>query len=322
MSDLSTTETAFEGLRLTRERPRTVLWWWAAYIAASLIQFFIAIQSPFLRLNDQLTALQGQSEALQRNASDPAAAQQFLTTLGHIAGPMLLFAILVLLIQMVLSTAVLRAVLRPADRTAGYLRFGMDELRQLGLAMIVLFSMLVYAFVVSLASSLVIAVLSGLSGGAIPASALGAVAVAVIWIAFLYPAVRLSLAPAMTLADGRISFLRAWALTKNRFWTLLGAYAVTLAIAATISICGFMILYVITHLVFRDFGPSSPLTMQSLVSPAHVILIVGNGLLGALVGAVATAPIASAFRQITGRVGAPVNPTATVSNSGSPWGQP
>jgi hypothetical protein len=309
MSDLSTTETAFEGLRLTRERPRTVLWWWAAYIAASLIQFFIAIQSPFLRLNDQLTALQGQSEALQRNASDPAAAQQFLT------GPMLLFAILVLLIQMVLSTAVLRAVLRPADRTAGYLRFGMDELRQLGLAMIVLFSMLVYAFVVSLASSLVIAVLSGLSGGAIPASALGAVAVAVIWIAFLYP-------PAMTLADGRISFLRAWALTKNRFWTLLGAYAVTLAIAATISICGFMILYVITHLVFRDFGPSSPLTMQSLVSPAHVILIVGNGLLGALVGAVATAPIASAFRQITGRVGAPVNPTATVSNSGSPWGQP
>ncbi|MDP9103325.1 MAG: hypothetical protein M3N05_04895, partial [Pseudomonadota bacterium] len=213
MSDLSTTETAFEGLRLTRERPRTVLWWWAANIAASLIQFFIAIQSPFLRLNDQLTALQGQSEALQRNASDPAAAQQFLTTLGHIAGPMLLFAILVLLIQMVLSTAVLRAVLRPADRTAGYLRFGMDELRQLGLAMIVLFSMLVYAFIVSLASSLVIAVLSGLSGGALPASALGAVAVAVIWIAFLYPAVRLSLAPAMTLADGRISFLRAWALT-------------------------------------------------------------------------------------------------------------
>jgi hypothetical protein len=321
MSELSTTETAFEGLRLTRERPLAVIWWWAAYTAATVVQFIITVQPAFISLNQRMVALQTEYEAVQQHPDNAAAAQQFVIHFGQVAWPMLMFTAVMLLMQMVLSTAVLRAVLRPSDRAAGYLRLGMDELRQLGLALIVLAALLFYAFGVSIASGLVIGLLDGLTGGRLAPQAMGAITVGAIWVAFIYPAVRLSLAPAMTLADRRISFLRAWALTKDRFWPLLGAYALAFVIALVIVFCGVKILELLTHLVASNAGALSVRSLNDLASPAVIVTLIGNGLLGAAVGAVATAPIASAFRQLAGRVGAPLA-SSPVPSTGSPWGSP
>jgi hypothetical protein len=47
-------------------------------------------------------------------------------------------------------------------------------------------------------------------------------------------AVRLSLAPPLTFATGRIDLFGSWALTRGRAGRILGAYALTLALVALV----------------------------------------------------------------------------------------
>lgn len=318
MSEFSSTEAAFEGLRVTRERPTAVLWWWAAYIVVTLIEFVVALQPPFKRLAGTMETIRIQSDLVQQNPADPVASRVLLGELGQAAGPFVLFAALMLILRVVLSTAVLRAVLRPADGAFGYLRLSMDEARQLGLALIACFAFILYAFLVSLVSGLVLGVVGGLMGGAPPTGVLGVLAFVILGVAFLYPAVRLSLAPAMTFADGRISFLRAWALTEGRFWPLLGGYVLAWLIGLVVFEAATVLTGVTVSIVSGKLVAEEPQRMIDLLTPASVIALVLKGLFSALVAAIGAAPIASAFRQISGRVGAPPPPRPT---SGSPWGQ-
>jgi hypothetical protein len=320
MSDFSPSEAALEGLRITRERPVAVLWWWLAYVAVAVVQFAVSLLPPFKALQAAAPEINAHFAALQQNPNDSLAEQQLMTALGHAAPSFTLFALLVLVLQVVLWTAVLRAVLRPADRALGYLRLSMDELRQLGLAAICILAFFVYLFVVLLGASLILSLIVGLlggGGGGGAAAALAPLVAGLILVALIYPAVRLSLAPAMTLADGRISFRRAWALTQGRFWSLFGAYALAV-VFGLIVLLGFMaILFVVVTLTAHGVAPE-PHTLPELMTPAALTLLVLEGLFGALVGAIHVAPLASAFRQLTGRVGAPVQ---AKSSSGSPWGQ-
>lgn len=318
MSDFSSTEAALEGLRLTRERPVALLWWWAAYVVAVLIQFGLGALPGFRSLADQLQALQLQSKLLQQNPDNAATASSFAASLGHVLPLVLVFAACVLLLQMILSTAILRAVLRPAESAFGYLRLSIDELRQFGLALIVLAAFLAYTFAVLIVSAFVLSILGSLIGGAQSPAVLGALSFVILVVAYLYPAVRLSLAPAMTLADGRISFLRAWRLTEGRFWPLLGAYLIAFLLSIALWVAANAVGFIVTMLLGRG-QPIMSQTFADLARPAPIAILLLNSLFSALMGATVTAPLASAFRQITGRVGAP--PVAKTSTSGSPWGQ-
>ncbi len=317
MSEFSPTEAALEGLRITRERPIAVLWWWAAYVIAALVQIGVSALPPFNHLAAVLPDLQAASIAVQQNPTDAAASQHFMGLIGRSAPAFVAFAALVLLIQMILSTAVLRAVLRPAERAAGYLRLSLDEVRQLGLALLMFAAFVAYAFVVSLASGVVVGVLGMFLGKALPI--LGGLAFALVTVAFIYPVVRLSLAPAMTLADGRISFMRSWALTQGRFWPLFGAYIVAFIIAFALWAAIYTLVAILLLVSGVDAKAAAESGAAMRFSPVFVALLLANGLLGALISVIVTAPMASAFRQITGRVGAQLQSRAT---AGSPWGQP
>jgi hypothetical protein len=316
MSEFSPTEAALEGLRISRERPLAVLWWWAAYLLASLVQIGLSSLGPFRRLMVISPDVQAASDAVRTAPTDAAATQHLMSLLGQAAPPLMTFAAITLLMQMVLSTAVLRAVLRPAEQRFGYLRLSMDEVRQLGLALLVAVAVIVYGFIVSLASELLLGVLVGLLGSVLPRAMLVLVAFVLIIGAFAYPAVRLSLAPAMTLADGRISFLRAWTLTRGRFWPLFGAFVIALAIAGVLWLAVTVPVDIALGLLAGRTGPTAITRLGDLATPAVLAALVVSSLLSALLGAVITAPIASAFRQITGRVGAPAPARAGI---GSPW---
>ena len=313
MSEFSPTEAALEGLRISRERPMALLWLWAAYVVIGLIHFGLLSIAPFNQLTSAYTELQAVSDAVRANPADNAAAQHLAVLLGQTMPALLVFAGVTLACQMVISTAVLRAVLRPAERRFGYLRLSMDELRQLGLALVVGLAVIVYLFLVSLASGLVL----GILGAVLPPAVLGVVALALVITAFAYPAVRLSLAPAMTLADGRISFLRAWALTQGRFWPLLGAYVLALSIAAVLWLAVTAPIGLALKLMAGPRDPTLITGLKDLAAPLPLIALVVSSLIQALVVAIMTAPIASAFRQIAGRVGAP--PAVRVTATGSPW---
>lgn len=315
MSEFSPTDAALEGLRITRERPKAVLWWWAAGAAYMLVQGLLSFLPAFHRLDVVLPDILAAYQTALASPTDPAAAQRFYRLLGPVAPAFATLSALNLLVQMVLSTAVLRAVLRPADRAFGYLRLSLDEIRQLGLALLIFAAFLAYAFLVTIASSLVFGGLALLIPGA--GAVLALLAIVAVVTAFLYPTVRLSLSPALTFADGRISFLRTWSLTEGRFWPLLGAYVVSLAIAAVLFVAISLPVFLALKLVGWLADLSSQAGGVALVKPGYLVGLIVNSLLGALIGAIVTAPIASAYRQITGRVGAA--PAAPVA-AGSPWG--
>lgn len=314
MSEFSSTDAALEGLRVTREHPVAVLWWWGANVAAALVEFAIGTLPLFRHMAGLLPDLQSASQAVQQTPTDQAVMAHYFALIGQMLPPMLAFGAINLTIRIVLMTGVLRAVLRPSDSRIGYLRLSMEEVRQLGLALLIAVVFLGYAFAVTLASALMAAIVGGLMGGAGQPFLLGALMFVLVAVAFLYPAVRLSLAPAMTFADGRISLFRSWPLTRGRFWQLLGTYVVAGTFA--LMIVGFVL--VASNIVRMRPSVVTPQSFADLLSPLAIGFFLFNGLFGALFGAVTTAPGASAFRQLTGRVGA--SPPSK-SHSGSPWGQ-
>ncbi len=313
MSEFSPTEAALEGLRISRERPRAVLWWWAAYLLVGLLHIGLASTPPFNTLAAAYPDLLAASDAARANPTDAAASQHAMRLFGQVLPALAVFAAVALVSQMVFSTAVLRAVLRPAEQRFGYLRLSMDEVRQLGLALLIVLAVIGYSFLVSIASGLLL----GLLATVLPPALLGLLAFVIIIAAFVYPAVRLSLAPAMTLADGRISFLRAWALTQGRFWPLFGTYALALAIAAVLWLAVTAPVGLALKLAGGRTDPTMITGFKDLAAPLPLIALVVGSLVQALVAAIMTAPIASAFRQIVGRVGAP--PVVRAAATGSPW---
>ncbi len=315
MDEFSPAEAALEGVRLPRERPAAVLWWWAGYVVATVIQFAVSLAPPFQTLQGLSPLIQAQWEAAQQNPGDAAITQRLVALLLQAAPAFLLFAGVTLLLQMVLSTAVLRAVLRPAERAFGALRLSMDEVRQLGLSLIVLAVGLTYLFAVTLAMSVVLGLLQTI----VPTFVLSFIAFAVLVVAIAYPAVRLSLAPAMTLADGRISVRRAWTLTQGQFWSLFGAYLIAIATALALLAARWAILQMVVVIAGGPVSVAEPKTLLGLLAPTTLVVVLFNALVAALLGAIATAPMAAAFRQLTGRVGAPP-PMRPVT--GSPWAKP
>jgi len=315
MSDFSPTEAALEGLRISRERPLAVLWWWAAYVLVGVLHIALASIAPFDRLAAAYPDLLAASDAARANPTDVAASQHAMLLFAQVLPALTGLAAVTLVAQMVFSTAVLRAVLRPAEQRFGYLRLSTDEARQLGLALLITVAVIGYSFMVSLASGLLL----GLLAAFLPPALLGLLAICIVLVAFAYPGVRLSLAPAMTLADGRISFLRAWALTKGQFWPLLGAFVLALAIAAVLWLAVTAPIGLALKLAGGRSDPAVISGFKDLAAPLPLLALVVGSLVQALVAAIITAPIASAFRQIAGRVGAP--PAARPGATGSPWSQ-
>ena len=264
MSEFSSTEAALEGLRVSRERPLAVVWWWAAYVLVAVLEFGISLLPTFRRLESMTPLIQAQYDAVQQNPSDMLLAQRLLALLGQAAPAFLLFAAVVLILQMVLSTAVLRAVLRPAESRFGYLRLSMDEIRQLGLSLIMVAAGMLYLFVIATAASVVLSLLQPI----LPPLLVSLLATATLLVALIYPLVRLSLAPAMTLADGRVSFLRAWILTKGQFWSLFGTYLIAFAVVFALLAARYAILRVVEILTHAPInGIAEPQTLPGLFSP-------------------------------------------------------
>ena len=316
MSDFSLTDAALEGLRITRERPRMILWWWAAWIVATLVCPLILALPPFRSAPELIPEFVTAQGAAMAHPGDTGAYQRAVDLMSRVAPALFALYGFFILAQLLVSTAVLRAVLRPAERSLGALRLSLDELRQVGLAAMILVALFAYFIVVGVVISGILAAL-----GAGPSSAISTLAAPVLMLwAVAYPAVRLSLAPAMTLADGRISFLRAWSLTKGLFAPLLGAYAIALAIAFALYFAVSQPVAMALELAGWHPTPTLVVDLKSLASPFVLVQLAVGALLHALLSAILVAPAASAFRQITGRVGAPAPQPEPNASTGSPWG--
>jgi hypothetical protein len=316
MSQFSPSDAALEGFRLTRERPLFVLIWAIVRVVfsfASLGLLFSLGGSTF----QQLVQLE--------NGAAKTAPELALPLIQQLIPLGLLIVIVTLLFYAVIYTAVLRAILRPADKPFAYLRLSLDEARQFGLALIAFLLFFAYILASSIVSGLLIALSNGLGQAG---AALQVLVVFGLIAAFIYPLVRLSLAPAMTFADGRMSLLRSLPVTKGHFWSMFGAYALAAVLAIVVTLLAAVIFMFIIGAVGIAQGGLSALpammgamqpddmTLKGFLAPLRIVNLVFNALLGTLAYLIMFAPAAAIFRELTGRVGAS---TAAVK-PGQPWG--
>ncbi|HST36978.1 MAG TPA: hypothetical protein VLK25_10170 [Allosphingosinicella sp.] len=214
---------------LIRARFGSVLVWGLIYSLGvfALGYFMIASMMPMM--------------AIDQNA-DPSVA---MGAIGSFFGRLMLFYFAFFCLYNVLRTAAQRAMLRPRESGFASLRPGRDELRQIGLSIIlaILFGVvyLIAAFILG-----IVAVAVGVGGGlgapggsAAAGAGLGLVmilGILAIFCLMMFLWVRMSLAYPLTLLRGHIVLGEAWQLSRGHFWTLFGAYLVLMLTVFGISI--------------------------------------------------------------------------------------
>jgi len=291
MSDIAVTDTAFTGFRVVRENPAALIFW----ALASLI-FSLAISGAFLATGGKII----DPQTLQ---SDPS---QALAVVAALAPAILSTAAVALVVNCIAYAAMNRAILRPQDRTFGFLRLGMDELRLLG-AMVLLAIVFISAY---FGLVVVVALCAGLAalGGKVVGILVGAVTVATALCIIAILAVRLSLVMASTFDTGKINLGGSWALTRGRFWPILGTYFLATALTAVVVLLAWLVEMGVGALVLgsrlQDFLTNQPQTIAELFTPVSLLRIALGAVTSALIWPLTLTPSPAIYKQMVAARGA------------------
>lgn len=288
----SASDAAFEGSRVVRRRPLTVVWWALAYIAFFAV-FFAVTAGSLVSVMATVQALERSGEPTFEDAR--ALAMAYLGLFGMAVPLSFVFGA-------ILHAAVARSVLRPEQSRFGYMRLGMDEVRVLGVAV-----------VVSLATMAASAAIFGVIG--VAAAIITVMEVPILWVliillvlagvaAVIWLLVRLSLAVPMTLDRGRFSLVEAFVLTRGRVLPILGMAIIAAIMAILVSLLGMVIALPIQLAMgggLETLGVYDGQTLIQILSQAAPLLIVWavvNAVFSALQLAVVYAPFSEAYRQL------------------------
>lgn len=290
----SATDAAFEGFRVVRRRPLALVFW---------ALFYVVIMAAILALvGGSLIGLMRMAEDLETSgATSPEA---FMPVLASYMAILAVVVPVSLIASAMIYAAISRAVLRPAESAFGYLRLGMDEVRVLIVSLVMFFGFLV---LMTVAGGLVGMIAGFASAAEMPLLWLLVVLVVLAAIALsIWLAVRLSLAIPITMAERRISILDSFAVTRGRFWPLLGMALLAAVMSIVVSLLGSLVAMPIQlatgglqGLADLD-GESLPVILQT-AWPAITAWVVVNAVMSALQVAVVYAPFSAAYRDITGR---------------------
>lgn len=289
----SATDAAFEGFRVVRRHPMALIFW-ALFYAVMLV-------AALAMVGGSVIGLMNAAETLE--ASGATSPEAFMPAL---ASYMAIFAVVLpvsLIASAMIYAAVSRAVLRPTESAFGYLRLGMDEVRVLVVS-IVLF--IVFTVLMVVVFGIIGAVIGMTAAADMPALWLLVVLLVCAAIAlFVWLAVRLSLAIPITMAERRIAIFDSFAVTKGRFWPLLGMALLAGVMSIVVSLLGSLVgmpLQLATgglQGLSELEGESIPVILQA-AWPAIAVWVVINAIMYALQVAVVYAPFSAAYRDIKG----------------------
>jgi hypothetical protein len=282
----SPSDAAFEGFRLTRERPGAILAWSGFYLLALMLIFAVAA----LIVGPTVVASMGNPPQ-----GDPEALAAWFAPL---AGALAVLVPGMIIISAMLAAVVYRAVLRPQDSRMAYLRLGGDELR-----LFLVSFLLVLLWTLAIAIPVVVLTVVLTLMGDNPATALvGVIGGVALFCLLIWGAVRLSLSPVMTFAEGKIRIFESWGLTKGRFWGLLGMYLLAFVF---VNLLGSLVANVALAL---SGGPQLIQGLEAGVMPDVTPALVVGGLIYLVLTAIlaimqmviANAPQAVAYRELKG----------------------
>ena len=280
MASFSPSEVAMTGFGVVRRNPQAVLIWAAVYIVFQLGLSFLMI-SQFGPLLTELQSLKS-----TQSAADGAHA---LTIVGKLAPLYALMVVFVLPYMAVIAALMNRIVLRPDDSAFGFLRFGADEFRQIGLALFS-FAVLIGGYIAFAIVTILIVVIGALLTKAMGGFGgglfifLGIAAEIIVAIAIL---LRLSLASALTFDKKKVELFGSWALTKGHAWSILGAHFLATIIYLLVLIIGAIAVFGVAAAVgggdlMQVFSPKMG-SIPEYFTPARLVQI----LLGAPLSAIA-----------------------------------
>lgn len=297
----SATDAAFEGFRLVRRNPLAVVAWALLYAVLTLVALFA-----MSRAIDPLIAWSEQAEAMESGSPSPAEVAEMFQAFGAILLNIAWLLPLAMVIGAMLSAAVARGVLNPRAGGFGWLRLGMDEMRVLVVTLVLSLLMSVLAAVVFVGVGVIggFATASGEGWGWLVAVLAGLAGVCLlVWLA-----VRLSLAVPITVAEKRMAFFDSFALTRGRFWPLLGMAIIAGVMVLIISFLSSIVtmpLSLMSGLEGWSFGghddPEAVRAALDVSNPWVIASALVEAIVNALTVGVLYAPFAAAYRGITGR---------------------
>jgi len=295
MSDIAVTDTAFTGFRVVREHPWALLFWALASLMSSL-----AISGVFLGAGGKIIDP-------QMVQTDPSQTQALLAQLVDMAPAIFAAAAVALIVNCIAYGAMNRAVLRPREGSLGFLRLGVDELRLLG-AMVLLAIVFFSAY---FGLVVIVAICAGLAalGGKIVGIVVGAVTVGTALCVIAILAVRLSLVLAWTFDTGKINLSGSWALTRGRFWPILGTYLLATALTAVVVLLAWLVEMGVGALVLggrlQEFISNQPQNLGELFAPVSLLRLALGAVTSALIWPLTLTPSPAIYRQLVAARGAP-----------------
>ena len=292
MAAFSATDVAFEGFRITRERPLDVLAWVALFIVFQVV-LLLAIGPAMGQLMSEFIS--------QSQAGAQPSPERIMAAYARLGPAYAIVTPVSLIVQTLVMCAIYRAVLRPQERGVAGMRLGGDELRVLAVSFAI---GLLIAGGVFIAVLLIVAIAGGVgyAGGEIAGALVGVLLGAAALCAPIYVGTRLSLATPMTFAAKDFRVFESWRATKGRFWSLLGAYFLAFVMGLLVNILiGIVSAAAIAGTVFATgTPPASPGTFDPtfLTSPVTLVTVVFQGIASAFFSVILYAPPAAALRAL------------------------
>ncbi|MDP9103072.1 MAG: hypothetical protein M3N05_03575 [Pseudomonadota bacterium] len=247
----------------------------------------------------------------------PEAAMGFVGSIGLVA---LLAIPVALFIGAIFINAVYRPILRPQDRGFFYLKLGGDEgrlvllfLAFIGLGILAEIALVVGAIAAVAAIKGVFAA-SHASLGLLTPRLVGFLFFLALFFLVVWIVIRFSLAAPMTFARRKVSVFSAWSVTKGKFWSLLGCYILAWIFGILIALLGWIVSLAAGAVVTGDWttlsgamvNPRAAMMGSSLSMLTHaftvavIVQVVLSSLMSAVSRVIMYAPMAAAYRDLTG----------------------
>lgn len=298
----SATDAAFEGFRLVRRNPLALVAWTLLYAVLTLTTLF-----SLSTMVGSLEAWSVQVEAME-SVDEPSLEQvmALMSGFGAIMAQVAWLLPVALVVGAMLGAAVARGVLNPSRDRFGYLRLGMDEVRVLVVTFVLTMIMSFAAMLAFMACGFLIAAAKASGGGGLAAIA-GVIGFLVIVCGFVWLAVRLSLAVPITVAEKRFAFFDSFALTRGRFWPLLGMAVLAFVMVLLIDFLSTIItlpLGIISGLESWSINPEQDsdaiVAALDITNPWVIAHAVVEAIVAALTVGILYAPFAAAYRDFRG----------------------
>lgn len=302
MAAIDIARTAVAGVGVITRRPLAVLVWAGVLLLLGVLPA-AGLMSAFLGALAEIARMDASGVEPSPDALVPAMSAAFAMQ------PVLLLTSLA--VRAILTAAVFRAVLEPADSRWFYLRLGA---RELWLAlMIVVFGVLSFGVMIPV-SAVLVPLLMVLAMGAeenlfaVVPIMLAAVLIALAVLGWLF--VRFSMALPMTFTEQRFRLFESWTMTRGQTWRLIAVGLLLIGIVLALELA-LLALLVVASLAFLGEGGLDEAAASAFFAQDASIWMaelapwaVGMALIGALLGAVVTtllaAPWAEAYRQLSG----------------------